>query len=168
VSTSTTEASLPLRLTGAGWWGAIGVGLTFVDAVLRLGWHAVRTLRAGLDAMQWCAFVFLAAAFVYGEGHRALQRRFVPAVMARALELSRARSRIHRWLAPFYVAGLVGAPGSVLVRAWASVFLIVLAVLIVRALPEPWRGMTDGAVALALAWGLAALVARLREARRER
>jgi hypothetical protein len=53
---------------------------------------------------------------------------------------------------------LVGAPRPTLARAWLGVAGIVLAVLLVRALPDPWRGIIDLAVAAALAWGLLVLV----------
>jgi hypothetical protein len=53
---------------------------------------------------------------------------------------------------------LVGAPRRTLARAWLGVALIVLAVLVVRSLPEPWRGIVDAAVAAALLVGLFAIV----------
>ena len=45
-----------------------------------------------------------------------------------------------------------------MVRAWTGIALIVLAVIAVRALPSPWRGIVDAGVASALSWGLIALV----------
>lgn len=40
------------------------------------------------------------------------------------------------------------------------------AALAVSALPSPWRGIIDGAVALALSWGLVALLVQLARALR--
>jgi hypothetical protein len=95
---------------------------------------------------------------VWGEGVRALERRWVPGVLARAALLGPAAPLRHRLLAPLYAMSLVGAPRRTLARAWLGVVLIVLAVFVVRALPEPWRGIVDTAVALALLWGLIAIV----------
>jgi hypothetical protein len=53
---------------------------------------------------------------------------------------------------------LVHAERRVLWRAWISVALIVCAVLIVKALPEPYRGIIDAGVAVALAIGLGSLI----------
>ena len=61
-------------------------------------------------------------------------------------------------LAPLYGLSLIGASRKETARAWAGTLAIVLAVLVVRSFPEPWRGITDFAVAAALAWGLAAIV----------
>jgi hypothetical protein len=53
---------------------------------------------------------------------------------------------------------MVDAERRVLWKAWLSVALIVCAVLIVRALPEPYRGIIDAGVAVALSIGLGALI----------
>ena len=47
-------------------------------------------------------------------------------------------------------------------RAWSAIALITLAVLIVRAMPEPYRGMIDGAVAAALSIGVASMLSAAR------
>ncbi len=51
-------------------------------------------------------------------------------------------------------------------RAWLGVALIVLAVLVVRGMPTPWRGIVDAAVAAALSSGLCAILAQVRAATR--
>ena len=105
----------------------------------------------------------LAAAFAYGEGVRALARRWVPHMDRRARELGPDARGIHRALAPLYAMSLIGAPARVLLRAWIGVLLIAAAVFIVRAMPEPWRGIVDLSVAIALTIGLARMVVELRK-----
>jgi hypothetical protein len=61
-------------------------------------------------------------------------------------------------LAPLYAVSLIGAPARTLARAAVGVAMIVVCVLLVRELPAPWRGIVDGAVAVALTWGLVALI----------
>lgn len=142
-------------------WAVLGVAFTFAEAIVRLGHVAYQTLHGGLSPSQWLAFVALVSAFGYWEGERALRRRFAPAVVARALELEAHTAK--RWqllLAPLYAANLVGAPRDKLLRAWAAVFGIAAAVLIVRQLPAPWRGLVDGAVVVALSVGLVGLLSR--------
>ena len=144
-----------------------GVAALFVDAVVQLGRRGIVTLRGGLAPLEWVAFAVLLIAFVYGEGVRALARRWVPATVARGFELDARSPLVWKILAPLYAMGLVGAPGRALVRAWGGVALIVVAVLVVRALPEPWRGIVDFAVAGALLVGLGAIVVHaLERARR--
>jgi hypothetical protein len=141
-------------------WGVSIVALTFVEAIYRLGVRAHTTLQTELDARDSFLLALSVALFAYAEGYRALHRRFVPHVIARAAELSASRPQSLRgWLvAPLYVLCLVQAGRRSQLRAWTSVVLIVLAVLLVRALPEPWRGIIDAGVAAALSFGLASLV----------
>ena len=134
------------------------VGAIFADAIVQLARRGLITMRAGLDPLEWLAFALLLVAFVYGEGLRALARRWVPAMLARARTLGPASPRLHELLAPLYAMSLIGADARTLVRAWTGVALIVLAVFAVRALPEPWRGIVDAAVAAALLVGLWAIV----------
>lgn len=144
-------------MKAAYWWAIVGVAALFVEAIVQLGRRGLATVRAGLEPLEWVALAALVVAFVWGEGVRALDRRWVPAVVARASELpGEARPR-DRALAPLYAMSLIGAERQVLARAWVGVLLIIAAVLAVRALPEPWRGIIDLAVALALLWGLIAI-----------
>lgn len=135
-----------------------GVAAVFIEAIVQLSRRGVATLRAGLDPLEWLAFALLFVAFVYGEGVRALARRWVPAMLARARALGPASPLHEKLLAPLYAMSLIDASARTLVRAWIGVALIVLAVLAVRALPEPWRGIVDAAVAAALLVGLWAIV----------
>ena len=139
-----------------------GVVAVFIEAIVQLGRRGIATMRAGLEPIEWIVLAVLLIAFVYGEGVRALARRWVPGVLARTRELGPASRAIDRVLAPLYVMSLTGAPARVLARAWIGVALIVAAVLIVRALPEPWRGIVDLSVATALLVGLVAIVRGVR------
>ena len=140
-------------------WALLGVVLLFATSIVQLGARGIATIRSGLDPAEWLALPVLTALFVYGEGMRGLQRRWVPAVLRRIAELPATRRAWYRLLSPLYAMSLVGAPKRTLWRAWAGVAAIVAAVLVVRSLPEPWRGMTDLAVAAALTWGLVAILA---------
>jgi len=149
--------------TGRGWafrWTLAGVAAVLGVAVVRLGARAVETLRTGLTGPEWVALLLLTGLFVYGEGIRALERRWVPFVVDRARSVS-GRALPWRLLGPLYGMALVSTSGRLLLRAWAGVTAIVAAVLLVHALPEPWRGVIDFAVAAALLWGVIALLRAL-------
>jgi hypothetical protein len=150
----------PQRVRGTltTWWGVVGVALVFATAAYRLGERGLDTVRGGLAPAEWLALVLLTAVFVYGEGVRALQRRYVPHVIRRVTQLEREPRMWYRLLAPVHALSLIGADRGLLLRAWAGTFAIAAAVAVVRAFPEPWRGITDVAVAAALAWGTYALV----------
>jgi hypothetical protein len=151
------------RAAGAGavsTWAVLGVAAVLLEPATRLGVHGAATIAAGLNTLQWVALVGLTLLFGYVEGWRGLQRRFVPAVVERAFEIARARQRAAHWLAPLHALGLFGGTRRTRARAWRGAALIAAAVVLVRALPEPWRGIVDAAIAVSLAWGVGALLAR--------
>jgi hypothetical protein len=141
-------------------FGLVVVAITLGEASLRLGARALATLHSGLNLQEYALFFLSVAAFGYGEGYRALHGRFVPHVIERAILLARSDKRGVRGyaIAALYVLCLVHAERRALVKAWISVALIVCAVVIVKALPEPYRGIIDAGVAVALAIGLGSLV----------
>lgn len=151
----TSSAAAP---SASAWWAVTGVAALFLTAAGRLGGRGLETMRAGMTAWQWLALVLLTAAFVYGEGYRALHRRYAPFVVERAGRLGPASSRLRCVLAPLWAMALVGERSRLVVRAWAGAWAIVVAVVLVRSLPEPWRGIVDFAVAGALFWGFVALL----------
>jgi len=153
------KAPYSMRPRPVAWVSVALIACTFVESILRLGSRAVSTVQAGLSPGQWLALIAIVAGFVYIEGHRALEGKFAPLVVSRALELgSRNLGTYAALSAPLYSLSLIGAPRRALLRAWLAVGLIVIAILVVRALPSPWRGIIDAGVAAALAWGLGALV----------
>lgn len=140
------------------WWAVAGVAALLGWAAWRLGARGVGVVQAGLNAMEWLVLALLVATFLYGEGVLALERRWVPKVLARARRLAVDGPVWARPLAPLHAMGLVAVPAQVALRSWAGVAAIVLAVALVRWLPDPWRAMVDVAVASALAWGCFALI----------
>jgi hypothetical protein len=137
-------------------WGAVGVIGILGFAVYRLGSRGVATVTAGLGGLEWLALAALTAVFLYMEGFQAFQVRWVPKVVLRLKAL-----RQPRWwqvpLAPLYGMGLLGPSGRAVLPAWVGTGAIVLAIVVVSRLPEPWRGIVDIAVASALCYGTVAL-----------
>lgn len=140
------------------WWAVLGVFLVLFQAVVALGARALDTVAAGLTPAEWVALSALTGLFVYGEGVRAIGGRWVPGVLKRARDLARHPRPVYVALAPLYAMGLIGGTRRQVLVAWAGVAAVVGAVLVVRAFPEPWRGITDFAVAAALGWGAAVLL----------
>lgn len=141
-------------------FGLFVVAFTLAEASVRLGARALTTVHAGLSLQEYALLLLSIAAFGYGEGYRALHRRFVPHVIERAIALAKSDLGGLRGLAlsPLYVLCMVHAERRVLAKAWLSVALIVCAVLVVKALPEPYRGIIDAGVAVALGIGLGSLI----------
>ena len=139
-------------------WAVLGVAGILGRAVYALGARGLATLREGLGPMEVTLLLVLTAGFVCVEGVGALQARWVPRVVRRIGELRHGARRRDIVLGPLYGMGLVGGSRSTRLRSWAGLIAIVLAVLLVRSFPDPWRGIVDVAVAAALAWGTVALL----------
>lgn len=110
-----------------------------------------------LTAAQW---VFAAVWLVfmgYAEGYRGFQKRFAPRVVARAIALARDPRPLRVLLAPAFCIGYFGARRRRVITAWSITAVIVLIVLGVRQVPQPWRGLVDLGVVVGLGWGLAAV-----------
>ena len=146
------------RATAITLWAVLGVAAILGRAVYALGGRGLATLREGLGPVPLTLLLVLTAAFVYVEGVGALQVRWVPKVVRRIGELRRGARRRDILLAPLYCMGLVGGSRRTKARSWAGVAAIVVAVLVVRSFPEPWRGIVDLSVAAALGWGTLALL----------
>ena len=159
MSAPTTEAlGAPPLSRVALYWGVGGVAMLLVQALVRLTPIALEPLRRGdlgtLEAATYFAWVLVS---LYSEGYRGFQKGFVPRVVGRAYFLARAPRLVFILLAPLFCMGLVHARPRRLVISWMVVLLITAAVVFIRVLPYPWRGIIDGGVVAGLAYGLASL-----------
>lgn len=139
-------------------WGIAGVLALLVNATISLGVRAVEAIRGGLSPGEWALVVASIAFNGYFEGYRAFQLQFAPRVVARALYLARRPRPLHVLLAPLYCMALFHATRRRLITSWIIVFGVVGLVMIVRLIGQPWRGIIDVGVAMALAWGVGAIV----------
>lgn len=142
-----------MGLLGA-WWGAGGVFALLTYAVVRLapiGWEPVA--EGGLSFLHWAAYAASVGLFMYAEGYRAFQKGFSPRVAARAHALRQDPRPIRVLFAPFFCMALFAATRRRLIVSWCVSLGVVGLVVLVRQLPQPWRGIIDMGVVAALAYG---------------
>lgn len=140
-------------------WGVLGVALLLTQAVVRLTPIALEPILLGtLSSFQAAVYVAWVAFSLYSEGYRGFQKAFVPRTVARAFYLARAKPSWLSLVAPLFCMGLVHARPRRLATSWTVVALITGAVIVVRSLPTPWRGVVDGGVVVGLLYGLVSLV----------
>ena len=151
--------------------GALGAGgaiwaVTGVAGIL--GWAIVRLSQIALRALGAVLLVPLGRgrAFVpfmaWSEGVRGFQRRFSPRVAERAMLIRTAPTAARVIFAPLFAAGFFG--GSRRERMGAclgtvAIIALVLLVLLVHRLDQPWRGILDAGVVTGLTWGVVATLA---------
>jgi hypothetical protein len=140
-------------------WGVSGVLLLFIRALVRLApmaWQPIA--EASLSPAQLALYAAWVAFNAYSEGYRAFQKSFCPRVVGRAHQLASAPTRLRALLAPLYCLSLFHANRRGLTVAWAMLAIIAGLVWLLRITPQPWRGIVDGGVVVALAWGALVIV----------
>lgn len=146
-----------MRGTFGSVWGLLGVLLLLGSAVYRLAPLAVDALTQEFAWYHWGSLFSIVLFMAYAEGYIGFQQRFSPRVAARARYL-RDHPRITLViLAPFFCMGYFHATRR---RQMTSIILtlgIIVLVLLVRYLPQPWRGIIDAGVVVGLAWGMISL-----------
>ncbi len=156
------EAGRSLPTSPWGWlilgWGIGGVLWLLGRAIWRM---LVVTAQLEVGALGGAHLVFGAswiAFMAYSEGYRAFQLRFSPRVVKRALWLARERRLWLSLVAPMFCMGLFHATRKRLIVSWSVVALIVLLIIGVRMLEQPWRGLIDAGVVVGLGWGVVAII----------
>jgi hypothetical protein len=144
-------------LRAAGVWGIGGVLLLLGDAVYRLLPVALELRGRALSLVEVVVLVGWLAVAGYAEGYRGFQTQFSPRVVARAIYLGEHPRPLYVVLAPLYCIGLVHATRRRMITSWTLTVTIVALVLLVRELPQPWRGIVDAGVVVGLTWGAFAL-----------
>lgn len=138
-------------------WGVLGALGSVSSAVYRLSpmiWDAAVHPDAGW--LHVVAGLFWVGFMAYAEGYRGFQKRFSPMVVARGLHLIEHPRPLHVLLAPVFCIGLFHATTRRLKLSWGVMSVVVVLVMIVRQLPQPWRGVVDAGVVVGLTWGIVA------------
>ena len=138
-------------------WGLTGVFLLLASAVYRLCGVAVTGLSSHLLWYQWALLVLCVLFMAYAEGYRAFQKRFSPRVAARAKYLRDHGNVSHALVGPLFCMGFIHATRRRRISSISVTAGIVVLILLVRLLSQPWRGIIDLSVVVGLAWGLVSL-----------
>ena len=126
-------------------------------AVYRLFPIAMQPLRDDPSAGTWVAYAVSVVLMAWAEGYRGFHQQFSPRVVVRGLHLSRRRG-IYLALAPAVAMGWVYATRRRLITSWSLTFGIVLLVVLMHLLDQPWRGVVDAGVVVGLGWGILSIL----------
>ena len=138
-------------------WGLAGVGLLLAGAVYRLTPLALDAFLFKWFWYHWMTFVSVVFFMAYVEGYRAFQKAFSPRVAARARYLCTHSTIFPVLLAPLFCMAYFHAPRRRQITSISVTAGIIILVILVRLLEQPWRGIIDGGVVVGLAWGLISL-----------
>lgn len=139
-------------------WGLTGLALMLVFAILRLFPYVVEAMSLQLAWYHWLALFVNILFMAYSEGYKGFQQGFSPRVAARARHLQLNPRPLPVLLGPLFCASYFDSPPrrklSILIVTSAIVLLIVL----VSHLSQPWRGIVDAGVIVGLGWGVLTLI----------
>lgn len=138
-------------------WGILGVMTLLSSAVYRLSKLALDALSFPFSWYHWLALTAITLFMAYAEGYRGFQQRFSPRVAARAKYLLDRPVPAHVFFAPFFCMGYFHATKRRKITSISLTLGIIILVLLVRLLPQPWRGILDFGVVIGLAWGMVSL-----------
>jgi hypothetical protein len=130
--------------------------LTF--AVVRLSPMALELQVLDLQQIHWFALAVSVLYMAYAEGYKGFHLGFAPRVVARASYLQAHPRRLHVLLAPVFCMGYIHATRRRKLLSFGLTGMIVCFVLIVRLLPQPWRGIVDAGVITGLVLGMGSIV----------
>ena len=149
--------------------GALGVGgaiWAIAGIAGLLGWAIVRLAEIALGALEvplawyhWAAIGAIIPFMAWSEGWRGFQRRFSPRVAERAMLIRAAPTAARVIFAPLFAAGFFGGSRREQMGACLGTVAIILLVIVVHHLDQPWRGILDAGVVAGLTWGVVATLA---------
>ena len=135
-------------------WGLGGVLFLLCRAVVRLFDYILEAIYGGLSLLQWGILILWTLWMLFAEGDKGFRRKFSPRVVARAFYLAQNPSFIRVLLAPIFCMGFFGATVHRMRTTWLVALMIVLLVVLVSFLEQPWRGIIDTGVVFGLVYGI--------------
>ena len=135
-------------------WGVAGLSLLFGSALFRLYPYAHELYGMTFAWYHWAALAASLGFMGYAEGYKGFHLRFSPRAAARALYLKQNPTGARVLFAPLFCMGFFHATRKRKIVAYSLTTMIVLLVIFVRRLDQPWRGIVDAGVVLGLGWGL--------------
>src|SRR5690606_18696589 len=121
-------------------WAVLGVVALLGQAIVRLGAISWEALSSGeMTYVQYGITAVWIIMNAYLEGYRGFQKKFVPRVLARAHHLALHPEPLPAVLAPLYAMAFFKAARRAKFAAWGVTLLVLLAITLVRTIPQPWR-----------------------------
>ena len=139
-------------------WGLAGVMLLLGSAVFRLAPLAIEAYSYAFSWYHWLSLFLILVFMTYAEGYKGFQKGFSPRVASRALYLKNNPRFLHVVFAPFFCMGFFHASRRRKITSVSVTSGIIVLIILVRFLTQPWRGIIDAGVVVGLVWGLISLI----------
>jgi len=139
-------------------WGLGGVLALLLSACFRLWPKAVDAFTHPFAWYHWASLVVVVLGMAYAEGYKGFQKAFSPRTAARARHLRQNPRIDHVLLAPFFCMGYFHATKRRQITSISLTLGIIVLIILVSFVAQPWRGIIDAGVVVGLVWGIASLI----------
>ena len=139
-------------------WGVAGFAFLLIYTIYRLAPISTEAFTHSFTWIQWVILVGNTTMMAYLEGYRGFQKGLSPRVVARARYLKNHPTLLRALLAPFFCIGYFHATQKRQIISYSLTVMILIFILLVRQLDQPWRGIVDVGVIVGLSWGLISLI----------
>ena len=143
------------------YWGIGGVLLILLSAIARLSVRVFEMFGSPLNLLQWLLLAMFALYMAYAEGYKGFHLNFAPRVISRAqffLVENNLNKIIYILFAPLLCMGYIYATKRRKLVSFILTSAIIILVLLVRLLSQPWRGIIDAGVVLGLFLGVTSII----------
>lgn len=156
----TTRPSTPVTLLGvvAACWATMGLSALLLYAIVRLSMVVADGAVGSWDWRHWTVAAGNAVFMAWSEGYRGFQLKFSPRPAARVKWLLHHASVVSTVLAPLFAMGFFNATRRRMLGVYGLTAFVAGAIIVVHALPQPWRAVLDIGVVIGLAWGVASFL----------
>lgn len=135
-------------------WGIAGVSGLLTSAIYRLTPRALASLDFAWNLYHWGFVLFFLIFMLYSEGWRGFHQKFSPTVAARLRYLKQQGTLVDKLLAPLFGMGYFHATRRRKITSFGVTSGVIILIILVHFIPQPWRGMIDFGVIAGLAMGV--------------
>ena len=146
-----------MRIIGF-FWGVCGVIAILLLAIYRISPRVVELVQHPFTFWHWLLLLVFVPYMLYAEGYRGFHCNFAPRVVVRAFHLQGNPKPLALLLAPLFCMGFFYATRRRIITSTLVTTAIVLVVMLVSILPQPWRGIIDAGVIAGLGLGIVSIV----------
>jgi hypothetical protein len=135
-------------------WAIVGFSALILSALYRLTPLALEAFTFDLQWYHWVSMIVWIIFMVYSEAYKGFHKAFSPRAAARAKHLRDNPTLLHVVFAPLFIMCFFHTTKKRKIVSYCLTTGIVLLIMLVHQLVQPWRGVVDAGVVLGLGLGL--------------
>ena len=139
-------------------WGIIGWVALIGYAVYKLSIPIREIIPAELEWYHWTVMVLFTVGLFYFKGYRAFQQVIAPRIAVRARYIRSHPRLLWLLLAPLFSMGYFHIARRKQIVTFVMTVTMVALIILVRQLPDPWRGIVDVSIFVSLGWGIVCII----------